>query len=219
MNQSKFSIRKKNINWSISLIKGLLNQIKIDKNSTILSYVALECRITIEYIEAIFLIMPLSSLETNTTKAEFEKFKGINKLNKKAKTLCFRYQSFSVAFTDIFSNDIRLVPFNLRKAESLEKELANYIHIYGKNENDYLYESDFVKRGIKTVEDTLHFLESSFPLQNGYAIQGTIDFTSLHPKIKDELQDWLKRKDEDITQLKERLQKIKNDFHKKNYTL
>ncbi len=138
-------IRKQNLSWSIIQIKVLLNQSERDKSSTFLIYAALECRIIIERLELAPLVMAASSLDDNTWKNELDKFKGIQKLNSKLKSLKFKYQSFTSAFAKAVLENCPLLPFDYKTAENLQSKLAKYIHVYSKTDNDFLFESDYVK--------------------------------------------------------------------------
>ena len=153
--------------------------------------------------------MAASSLEDESWKIEVEKYKGIQKLNSKIKTLRYRYQTFSTAFSNAIFENISLIPFNYKKAEDLQAELAKYIHIYTKSDEDFKYDSKYVKDGIKLVNKTLDFLENSCSLNNGAYLQGALDINSLSKEMINEFNDWVNRKDEDLVALTERLTKIR----------
>ncbi len=203
--------RKQNLSWSIIQIKVLLNQTERDKSSTFLSYAALECRMIIERLELAPLVMAASSLNDNSWKDELEKFKGIQKLNSKLKSLRFRYQSFTSAFAEAVFDNCPLIPFDYKTAEDLQSKLAKYIHVYNKADKDFLFESKFVKEGIKTVKSALCFLENSCANHEGSYRQGIIDFKTLSPEMRNEFNDWVSRKDEDVAALTERLNKIREE--------
>lgn len=208
-------IRKQNLSWSIIQIKVLLNQIEKDKSSTFLSYAALECRIIIERLELAPLVMAASSLKDDSWTKELEKFKGIQKLNSKLKSLRFRYQSFTTAFAEAIFENCPLIPFDYKTAEDLQSKLAKYIHVYNKTDNDFLFESEFVKEGIEIVKQSLNFLENSCSNHDGSYKQGILDFNTLSPEMRDEFNDWVNRKDEDIKALTERLNRIREKNNKK----
>ena len=207
--------RKQNLSWSIIQIKVLLNQTERDQSSTFLIYAALECRIIIERLELAPLVMAASSLDDETWKEELEKFKGIQKLNSKLKSLRFRYQSFTAAFAAAVFENCPLIPFDYKKAEDLQSKLAKYIHVYSKTDDDFLFESDFVKNGIETIKEVLNFLENSCSKHEGSYIQGIMNFETLSPEMRNEFNDWVSRKDEDVEALTGRLNKIREENNKK----
>ncbi len=151
-------IRKQNLSWSIIQIKVLLNQIEKDKSSTFLSYAALECRIIIERLELAPLVMAASSLVDESWKNELENYKGIQSLNKKLKSLRYRYQSFTSAFAEAIFENCPLIPFDYKTAEDLQSKLAKYIHVYNKADDDFLFDSQYVKEGIKIIRNCLNFI-------------------------------------------------------------
>lgn len=208
-------LRKQNLSWSVIQIKVLLNQTEKDKSSTFLSYAALECRIIIERLELAPLVMAASSLVDDSWKEELEKYKGIQKLNSRLKSLRFRYQSFTAAFADAVFENCPLIPFDFKKAEDLQSELAKYIHVYNRADEDFLFESEFVKEGIKTIREALQFLENSCANHDGSYRQGIIDFNTLSTEMKSEFNDWVSRKDVDIEALTKRLNKIREDKNEK----
>lgn len=201
--------RKQNLSWSIIQIKVLLNQTERDKSSTFLSYAALECRIIIERLELAPLVMAASSLKDESWKEELEKFKGIQKLNSKLKSLRFRYQSFTAAFAEAVFENCPLIPFDYKTAEDLQSKLAKYIHVYNKADEDFIFSSKFIKEGIKTIKEALYFLENSCANQDGSYSQGIIDFKTLSPEMKNEFNDWVSRKDKDVAALTKRLNEIR----------
>ena len=202
-------IRSQNLSWSIIQIRVLLNQTERDRSSTFLSYAALECRMIIERLELAPLVMAASSLDDDSWKNELEKFKGIQKLNLKLKSLRFRYQSFTSA--EAIYENCPLVPFDYKRAEDLESKLAKYIHVYNKADSDFIFESDFVKEGIEIVKEALYFLENLCANFEGSYRQGIIDFGMLNPEMRNEFNDWVTRKDEDIKALTARLNKIREE--------
>jgi len=202
-------IRRQNLSWSIIQIKVLLTQIERDKSSTLLSYAALECRIIIERLELAILVMAASSLKDDSWTKELEKYKAIQKLNSKLKSLRFRYQSFTYAFAEAIIENCPLIPFDHKKADDLQNKLAKYIHVYTKSDNDFLFESEFVKEGIEVVKQSLNFLENSCSYHDGSYRQGILDFNTLCPEMRDEFNDWVNRKDEDINALTARLNRIR----------
>ncbi len=204
-------IRKQNLSWSIIQIKVLLNQIEKDKSSTFLSYAALECRIIIERLELAPLVMAASSLVDESWKNELENYKGIQSLNKKLKSLRYRYQSFTSAFAEAIFENCPLIPFDYKTAEDLQSKLAKYIHVYNKADDDFLFDSQYVKEGIKIIREALYFLENSCSNHEGSYRQGIIDFNTLSPEMKNEFNDWVNRKDEDIKALTSRLNKIREE--------
>ena len=204
-------IRKQNLSWSIIQIKVLLNQIERDKSSTFLSYAALECRIIIERLELDPLVMAASSLDDNSWQGELENFKGIQKLNSRLKSLRYRYQSFTSAFAEAIIENCPLIPFDYKKAEDLQSKLAKYIHVYNKADNDFLFDSQYVKEGIEIIKETLHYLENSCSNHEGSYRQGIIDFNSLSSEMRNEFNDWVNRKDEDVKALTDRLNKIREE--------
>jgi len=206
-------IRKQNLSWSIFQIRLLLSQIERDKSSTILSYAALECRIIIERLELEPLVMAASSLDDSSWMDEIEKYKGIQRLNSKLKILRFRYQSFISAFAEAVFENCPLVPFDYKTAEDLQSKLAKYIHVYNKSDDDFIFESVFVKEGINTIKEALVFLENSCANYEGSYRLGIIDFNTLSPEMREEFNDWVIRKDEDIEALTHRLNKIREEKH------
>jgi len=201
--------RKQNLSWSIIQIKLLLNQVEKQKSSTILSYAALECRIIIERLELTPLVMAASSLENDSWMNEIEQYKGIQRVNSRLKSLRFRYQTFTAAFSDAMVENCPLVPFDFTKAEDLQSRLAKYLHVYNKSDDDFLFGSEFVQEGINIVKETLEFLENSCAKDADSYVQGIIDFETVSPEIKNEFNDWVKRKDEDVIALTNRLIKIR----------
>lgn len=212
-------IRKQNVSWSIYQIKMLLNQIQRDNSSTFLNYAALECRIIIERLELAPLVMAASSLEDDSWKKELENFKGIQKLNSRLKSLRFRYQTFTVAFAEAIFENCPLVPFDYNTAETLQNKLAEYIHVYTKSDDDFLYQSEYVQQGIQLIKETLIFLENSCALSEGYYLQGIIDINTLSKEMKDEFNDWVNRKDENIKALTDRLDKIRQKNGRNKLTI
>lgn len=202
-------IRRQNLSWSIFQIKMLINEIIKNKSSSFISYAALECRIIIERLEFAPLVMAASSLEDESWKIEVERYKGIQKLNSKIKTLRYRYQTFTTAFSEAIFENISLIPFDYKKAEDLQGDLAKYIHIYTKADEDFKYDSVYVKDGIKLLDKALDFLENSCSVNNGAYFQGALDINSLSKEMRNEFNDWVNRKDEDIIALTERLTKIR----------
>ncbi|MCD6577688.1 MAG: hypothetical protein J7K66_06735, partial [Anaerolineaceae bacterium] len=102
-------------------------------------------------------------------------------------------------------------PFDYNTAENLQSKLAKYIHVYSKTDNDFLFESDYVKEGIELVKAALHFLENSCANHEGSYRQGIIDFKTLSPEMRNEFNDWVARKDVDVKALTERIEKIRKE--------
>jgi hypothetical protein len=163
--------------------------------------------------------MAASSLEDDSWRNELEKFKGIQKLNSKLKSLRFRYQTFTAAFAKAIFENCPLVPFDNKKAENLQIKLADYIHVYTKSDEDFLYQSEYVKEGIKVINESLCYLESSCALSEGYYLQGILDFNTLSREMKDEFNDWVNRKDENVEQLTDRLEKIRLEKNENKLTI
>ncbi len=135
----------------------------------------------------------------------------IQKLNSKLKSLKFKYQSFTSAFAKAVLENCPLLPFDYNTAENLQSKLAKYIHVYSKTDNDFLFESDYVKEGIELVKAALHFLENSCANHEGSYRQGIIDFKTLSPEMRNEFNDWVARKDVDVKALTERIEKIRKE--------
>jgi hypothetical protein len=205
-------INEHHIGWSIEQLKTLLSTALNLKSSTIISYAALEARITIERIEFELLVMAAHKSLNLEWADLIETYKGIQRVNAKYNSLKYRYQTFTAAFSNALSVDLPLKPFQYKKSEEFLSRLAQYIHIYSTKPDDLQFESIYMQSGINLIKEFIAFLENMFPIVDGSYIYGIIDFSTLKHGMDVEFQNWLKETDENIEALTDRLRIIMNNY-------
>lgn|GEM_PF-6036926 len=210
MNEYYFHKRVQNISWSILQLKALLELIKKQESTSLLSYAALEGRMVIERIEFEILVMAVHNSQDIKWQDYIEEYKGIQKVNAKYKALKYRYQTFTEAFSRVIINEFSIKPFDFKKAEDIQSSLSQYIHLYSKSDADLKYEGKFIQDGIKLIEESIQYLENLFTIHDGSYVFGVLDFSSLKNGFEIEFDRWLKTLDEDVDGLTARLQKIAN---------
>ncbi len=194
-----------NISWSINQIKFLLAIAQDKQSSSFVFYATLECRKIIERIEYEILVIPNKKIH-NDFNEEIKKFKGIQKVNTKLKTLRFRYQTFTEAYSKAILEDFPINAFNLTLSESFEKRLSKYIHTYYRSDDELQYNNDFIQNGINLVIEVVQYLEKF--RKNGEYVFGSLSFSTLKGGIKKEFENWLNGVDDDTESLKNRLDEI-----------
>lgn len=208
MKKYNFYERDPSISWSFCHIKSLINLSKNHQCSSFVLYAALESRNVIEKVEFEILEM-IASYSSNEDFIEIIKKKnGIQKTNSNYKVLKYRYQTFSEAFTIALIDTISIKPFDLKKAEEIQNNLSQYIHIYTRTPEELIFNSSFIQEGISLIINSITNLEKSFEIKDNNYVLGTIIFDSLSGGIKSEFLRWLDSKDEDTDALTKRLIEI-----------
>lgn len=202
MNKFNPHNREHNIHWSINQIKTLITTAQSNQSSSFIVYAALECRNIIERIEYEILVIPNHEIYKNWEE-EIKQFKGIQKVNAKLKTLKYRYQTFTEAFSKAILKEYPIDAFNLKISESFENKLSKYIHTYYRSEEEIAFESEFMQNGINLMHEIIEFLEKF--RNDGEFVFGSLLFSSLKGGIKKEFESWLNSVDEDTESLKNRL--------------
>lgn len=210
MKKYDFHKKEQNISWSIHQMKTLIDLIKRQESTSLISYAALEGRMIIERIEFEILVMAVHNSQDIKWQDFIEEYKGIQKVNAKYKALKFRYQTFTEAFSRVIIDEFSIKPFDFKKAEEIQSSLNQYIHIYTRSDEDLKYEGRFIQDGIKLIEESIHYLENLFTYHEGSYVFGVLDFSSLKNGFEIEFDRWLKTLDEDIDELTTRLKKIAN---------
>lgn len=210
MEKFDFNKRYQNIDWSIKQIEALLILAKRHNNSSFVIYAALEGRNIIERIEYEILVMAAHKFLDESWKDLIESKNGIQKVNSKYKALRFKYQSFTEAFTNALIDDLSTKPFKFKLAEEIQSELAPYIHVYTRNDDDLNYGSLFISNGILLLQKIIKFLKNSFTLDSEGYVLATLDFDSLSVSYKIEFKNWIDSKEEQTDELTHRLIEINN---------
>lgn len=201
-------------NWLMAQIKLLIHSAKMLSNSSFVLYAALETRNLIELIEFDLLDISAKGTDSESFLMEIRGKTGIQQMNKKYKTLKYRYQSFSSAATQAIFEEGSLKKFDFKKSENFCNELSQYIHTYSRRPDEMVFGSEFINQGIALVEDCLNYLISDFfEIIDGHLIYGVFNFNTLTQSVKNEFDKWLNCVDENEDALLQRLIEInKNEY-------
>ncbi|MDD3789719.1 MAG: hypothetical protein PHO94_13655 [Petrimonas sp.] len=212
MEKYSFADRRLNVHWNILQMKVLIENAKMQNGSSFVSYAALEGRIAIERIEFSILLGAAnqSNLELSKWLNIISQYQGIQKVNNQLNALKYKYQTFTEAFAKAVVG-MNIKYFDFKKAEELKNNLSQYIHIYAKKEDDFIFKSDFIQDGIKLIESVISFINMyNNPTEKGYTY-AILDFNSLKNGMDLEFYDWLKSKNDNVEILTERLREIVNN--------
>lgn len=201
--------------WLICQINLLIKSAKQLSDTSLILYAALETRNLLELLELEILKTAVKGTDYAIFLREIKGKSGIQQMNKKYKSLKYRYQSFSSAASKaIFVEGHGLNKFDIKITEEHCKELSNYIHIYTRDTEELKFESEYIQLGIQRIEESLEYLLSNFfTVIDGGLTYGLFDFSSFPPYVKNEFNKWLESVDEDEDPLIERLTNINIKKH------
>lgn len=180
--------RIQNESWLIVHIETLISEAKKNNNSSFVLYAAFEIRNLIEKISYNLLIMSANKSEWEVIEKTAKDKQGIRRSNDKYKALKYRFQTFSEAIGKLA--DLPIKAFDYKKAEELENDLGEYVHTYTRSQSDMNFDSDFIKNGIKKVEESLQFVRSYFVKDNENYVFGCLNFSTLTGAYKTEFDNW-----------------------------
>lgn len=207
-NQYDFGVRFQNFHWSKITIENLLEQSKKQKNSSTLIYAALECRIIIERLEFETIVISANSRFTIEDFNDIKKQHGIQRANKQYNALKYKYQTFSEAFSQVVTPELRLKAFNYSKSDKIKDKLSQYLHIYSRTDEELAFESSFIQQGYSDVQSAIDFLHSYLSKNEDGYYSGVLDFMTLPEPIRNEFVSWLNSSEQNIEGLTERLIRI-----------
>lgn len=204
--------KSENQSWSLMHIDVLLKESNTHHNVSFILYACLECRNLLEKIEFDLLMMSIDENEKLDIINKIKGKTGILNANKEFKTLTYRLQSFSECISKI--SDLPVKAFDFKKADSIQKGLSEYLHIYTRTPEELSYESEFIQEGKRRIEETLSFINSYFVKQGNGNNFGVLNFKTLRGgKFHDEFLKWKNSVDTDTESLYKRLKKINDEFY------
>lgn len=174
--------------WLIAHIETLIREAKIHSNASFVLYASFEIRNLIEKISYNLILMSSNKTEWEEIETSAKGKQGIRRSNDKYKSLKYRFQTFSEAIGRLAHLPIKA--FDYKKAEELENDLGEYVHTYTRSQSDMNFDSDFIKNGLKKVEESLQFVKSYFVQQNGNNVFGILNFSTLTGEYKTEFDNW-----------------------------
>lgn len=134
-------------------------------SSSLLIYSCLDLRTTLEFIEINILLASVSEpfrqeiLDTGKGK------NGIDRVNKKIKTLKEKYQLFYQAICEILKVPGKFYDF--KKSDDLQFQLSQYLHTYTRDQSEIEFESAFMQASIKIINETIKFIFDSLEVEPG----------------------------------------------------
>lgn len=201
------SKRTHNPSWLIHHSHDLLKKaLRLEDSSKIL-YACLELRNCLEMVEFRLILASLEEHERSEVIALAKPHHGIEKTNKKVKTLNAKFQSFYKMVCEVYG--IKGNAFDFCKSSELKNDLSEYIHIYTRTESELAYGSAFLNAAIPLIASAIGFLEHALNKGDGVYKLQNISITTLSDDDQQILQRWKEGKIKDETDLKEILLKQK----------
>lgn len=200
-------IRRQYYTWNITQLGVLLSNAKAMKSSSYVSYAALEARMAFERVEYELLRIAAQDEPTDEFNKRVDSFKGLSRTNQKYGVLKYRYQTFSEVFASEIGQ-IKLKAFDFSRVEKLENRLAGYIHIYTRNDNDFIYESSFIQQGISLLNEVISFWKEILIEVDGKHTFAIICRESLKNGAEQVFDEWLRMKDDNIEILRGKIKEL-----------
>jgi hypothetical protein len=200
--------RMHSFHWNCIQIENFITNAAENKSTSYITYAALECRIAIERIEYELLAIGTRKYLPEEWFNLITNYKGIDRANKKYKSLKFKVQTFTEAFASVFT-EYPLKAFDFKKASNYESKLADYIHLYYRSNDDLNFDSEFMQNGIFLIKDVLNFLNNLFVKFEDSFIFGVVDIRTLMNGAEYVFQKWLNDKSTDFEIVKQELIELK----------
>ncbi|MEO7989263.1 MAG: hypothetical protein ABI663_06960 [Chryseolinea sp.] len=196
--------------WLLKHIDVLLHEANKEQNTSFVLYSAFECRYLLEKTEFDILIMSSPESEWAKIISMAKGKNGINKTNNQYKALRYRFQTFSEALTKVvLDNPLRV--FSYGESGEYQSKLSEYIHIYNRPDEDFMFESKFIQDGIALCNEVTSFVRDYYVKKDEEYLFGILNFHTLNAPLKQEFEKWKQDVTEDTEALYLRLVKINDE--------
>ena len=202
--------REPNNSWQLKHCEVLLEEAEKYNNTSLVIYAALEARNLLEKTEFDIMLMSTEKDEWEALSQMARGKHGLTKSNNKYKALKYRYQTFSEAIAKVLL-DFELKIYDYKSSENLQTKLSEYIHIYTRTPKELEYKSEFIQNGIKTTNEAIAFIKNYYIFRDSGYVFGILNFSTLSPSMRNELEKWKASVSEDTADLFKVLKKI-NDI-------
>lgn len=173
------------------------------ENSSALIYACVDLRTSLELIEFIILLGSVSQ-ELRPEIIELGKTKnGIDKANKRIKSLKEKFQFFYQAVCEIAK--VSGKKFDFKKSDDLQFALSKYLHSFIRHPLDINFNSEFMQSAIPLIDDTIKFIRDYISYDNSEMKIQCIDINSIPLEDKMLLEEWKNSSKMTYEELKERL--------------
>lgn len=140
------------------------------ENSNAIVYCFEDLRTALELVEYNFLLASVGE-EFRQEISDLTKMKnGIDKANKKIKTLKEKYQQFYQAVCEVIN--IPGKSYDTKKSDNLKHKISSYLHTYTRTQEEIDFGSEFMNNGLDLIDEVLVFIKESLMINgNSYTIQ------------------------------------------------
>jgi hypothetical protein len=179
------------------------------KNSSAIIYACVDLRTSLELIEFIILLGSVSE-ELRPEIVELGKTKnGIDKANKKIKSLKEKFQLFYQALCETANISGRR--FDYKKSDDLQFALSKYLHSFIRHPLEINFESIFMQDALILIDETIKFILDYISYETGEMKIQCINVNKIPSEDKLLLEEWKSSTRMTYEQLKERLsENLKN---------
>ena len=156
------------LNDPIYLLKQVDELLKIaikNKNSSLLIYASLECRIALELMDLNFLLHSVSKSERKQIIEDSKPKNGIDRVNKKIGVLKYKYQLFLQIICELL--DVQSKYYDYKKSKDFQHNISKYIHSYHMTSEELEFDSENMQDCLNMILDIDEFIKLSMPYKNG----------------------------------------------------
>ncbi len=158
------------------------------KSSSPLIYACVDLRTALELIEFIILLGSVSDglrpeiIELGKTK------NGIDRANKKIKSLKEKFQLFYQAVCEVAN--ISGKSFDFKKSDDLQFRLSKYLHSFIRHPLDIDFDSEFMQSSLPLIDETIKFIRDHITYNNDEIKIQSIDVNHIPAEDVPLLEEW-----------------------------
>jgi hypothetical protein len=173
------------------------------KSSSPLIYACVDLRTALELVEFIILLGSVSD-ELRPEIIELGKTKnGIDRANKKIKSLKEKFQLFYQAVCEVAKISGR--SFDFKKSDDLQFRLSKYLHSFIRPPSDIDFDSEFMQSSLSLIDETIKFIQDYITYDNNELKIQSIDVNQIPADDLLLLEEWKNSTKMTYDELKKRL--------------
>lgn len=196
MIQFSHNRRVNEFEWIVCQINNLIKTSDADCNSSYVLYACLESRNLLELLEFTILKLSMMPEEFNNKILFIEKKNGLEKCNKRIRTLNLKYQLFNSVCLKV-GYDLNSQSLKIKEVIDLKSQLARYIHSYYLSNEELKFESGFIQEGKNFCEKAIIlYRESTIVSGDGKRKISCFNPDTLSNGLKKIFEDWKKSPNE-----------------------
>lgn len=188
--------RTKKYNWFIKQINSLIDEANRTNNSSLIIYACFEMRNFFEQIEYSLVTLAIGEEKWEHNKNLFEKIKGIENVFKKSdddssiKKTIGKYLSFLSVLMESAKLPYQPICYSFDDAQKLKNELNSYCHLYMRTNDDFIYNSNYINSGKRTINNCFAYLNKcKIITENGVVLVG-VEINTFSSSMRTIYENW-----------------------------